>query len=509
MLNIKCQLEYRPALTRTARRFLPPLLALAFSRLVFVYSALSMGLEPFDARLWLRWDSFHYLSIARSGYFLPLTDDPGNAHWFPGYSWLLSACLFAFGGDQVRLSVIMSAGIAFAMLFLLWNFVIGPRMQANRLSLLFAASVFPGCVYYHAVFPIALLLTLALLTIFAARRGRWLWASVGGFCSAVTYPMGVIPPALAAFFTVLSRKHETLRRRLCKGAFVLFMGIFGLGVVVAVQWFETGYADAFFRADRLFHLRFAVPFAGFDRRIVEPLSKLAIILDRDLVALRAHNGSYVTLEREKQEPGMDSGMPTKCSVFRVVETETAGFSLKGCEGHIIARSSNDVPTVESTLASDRAEVFEVREPKNGKFVFQASSKEYLCADEIPGSSIRFCDEPSEFQLYTFFARVISAVSPLVALQTLVVIVYVVASLLTMLMQRQVRRDLPFLLLGSAFLVFQWCFDGHTSDYRWSALALPVVASNRDSWWGCNFLFLLIFTALAFPMGILFFSAVIL
>ena len=138
---------------------------------------------------WLRWDSFHYISIAthwyqatRCGHFVC-----GNSAWFPLYPVLIRIASFVTSIYWAPLFVSLSS---FILLSFIWC-----RLIQNRWSWLavgFAFFFLPSGIYLTAGFPISLALllqALVTLTLLEQRRfSPWLFAFLGG----LTYPSFVL-----------------------------------------------------------------------------------------------------------------------------------------------------------------------------------------------------------------------------------------------------------------------------------------------------------------------------
>ena len=88
-------------MNRNGRRLLAtlllPLSAYLLVRLFLFYPGELSGYDTLRPGSWARWDSGHYLSIARNGYELFTCDAIGysseewcgTAAWLPGYPWLI------------------------------------------------------------------------------------------------------------------------------------------------------------------------------------------------------------------------------------------------------------------------------------------------------------------------------------------------------------------------------------------------------------------------------------
>lgn len=190
--------QTRANVVRVATRLVPPLIVFAVARSVLALAAWGAGVKSTRASSWCRWDSGHYLSVAQNGYeffscarlagYNP-ADWCGNAAWLPGYPLLIRALSVA-DLTQEQSGVLISAGFTLAGLTLLWNAFLGPETSARGLLALLLAAVFPGHVYYAAVFPIAMCTFFSMLAIKLYDTKQFLLAGVAGGLAAFSYSTG-------------------------------------------------------------------------------------------------------------------------------------------------------------------------------------------------------------------------------------------------------------------------------------------------------------------------------
>src|SRR5262249_5974887 len=238
-----------PAL-RVSWSMRPPALVFCAARLLMAEAGRAVGVDPWTARSWVRFDSVHYLGIATTGYQYfscerlggPPWEPCGNAAWFPLYPWLLRPLLM-LGVAPETAGVWVSGLAATGMLVVLWNVFLRHRGLRGWLVLAMAA-VFPGAVYQHAIFPTSLtLLGLVLAAAFVA-RGRWALAGIAGAGIALSYVTGVlvsIPNAAAALL-----RTRTLRPALIAGG----LAASGFLLVLTLHQLLLGHWDAFYWVHR-------------------------------------------------------------------------------------------------------------------------------------------------------------------------------------------------------------------------------------------------------------------
>jgi hypothetical protein len=163
------------------------------------------GEEPplgFRAKLYAdafsRWDSEWYLLIAREGYDCagvfagnPRYEPDAAAGFFPLYPILVRA-VAQVTGNWVAAGVIVSNMFFLGALLLLAALVmIDHSRRAAILTVLFIA-LFPGGIFFGAVYAESVFLFLAVALFYCARR-KWWWAILPlGFLAALSRPMGAV-----------------------------------------------------------------------------------------------------------------------------------------------------------------------------------------------------------------------------------------------------------------------------------------------------------------------------
>lgn len=248
----------------------------------------NVGSSILESGVWSKWDSGHYEDIAAEGYHLELCGNPprlacGNVSWFPGYPLLGRAfgSLTGIGADERwrgSLRWISWASYGVALYLLAWLLELhdpGPN-RLTRFLLLLTGSVFPGAIYYPAVFPISLLLALVLGALVlvtkaeaeqGAARARYLrWIFALEFCAAVTYSVGWLLAVSIAASEVLS--HRKIPRTVYLH---LVAGACGVLAVLTLQWIETGHFFAFFYGQGNYPHGHDIPFMRLGREVLSVL----------------------------------------------------------------------------------------------------------------------------------------------------------------------------------------------------------------------------------------------
>lgn len=196
----------------------------------------------FNLESWSRWDSNVYRSIARAGYEFYPCDIPrdgtpiarqgrwcGNCPWFPGYPaliWLTTR----FKVGELAGAVLVSAIFCLLSLLVLWIELLGAERTCKNFLCLLFASLFPGSVFYHAVFPMSMATFFVLLSLYFARREQWTRCGIAALLSSFTYPSGAFLAAVFAIWFFYSFKSLPWRDKLWRTMTI------GAGTSIGVAW---------------------------------------------------------------------------------------------------------------------------------------------------------------------------------------------------------------------------------------------------------------------------------
>jgi hypothetical protein len=191
-----------------------------------------------------RADSFNYLSIASHGYILhrcPPACVPGvglpwsgNSGWFPLYPLLIAP--FSHVGLASTAGIVLAAVFQFAAISVLWFGFLIALPKSRSLPLLALTAVFPGSIYYAAIFPMSLFALLLLSgLVFIGRRNVGA-VSVIAFLAAATHPSGWAFAACAAW---------SFRSRLTSALLPCVSAAAAVASMVVAQWLMTGHWNAY------------------------------------------------------------------------------------------------------------------------------------------------------------------------------------------------------------------------------------------------------------------------
>lgn len=227
----------------------PPLVVWAAAATSVALVAVASGYPPFDSATWSRWDSWNYEQIASHGYYVAPCPPPrsdrwcGDAHWFPGYPWLLRS-LHQLGLPLRGTAVVASWLFTGATLVLLWNTFLARRRGVLVVGALLYAAWAPGQVYHYAIFPLSMLAFFMTAHIWFLYRGRYLAAGLAGAAAALSYPLGVLVIPVSAVW-LLTERADPLRERLRRVVVASGLPLCAVFVFVADQRLETGHWDAY------------------------------------------------------------------------------------------------------------------------------------------------------------------------------------------------------------------------------------------------------------------------
>lgn len=245
-----------------------PFAAFAFHWAWVWAAAISLDIPPFAPDTFVRWDSGQYLAIARSGYLAEVCrpgqglpgDVCGAGAWFPLYSWMMAA-LGMLGVELEPAGVLLSGAAFLTLLFRVWSRVLDRTRPARALLCLMLVALFPGAIYYDAVFPMSLtaLFSVELLIALQARAfGR---AALIAAPLAMSYSTAWIV-VFVCWLVELVRAEGGLAARLRHPAHLCAAsGALGVTVVFLVMGWQSGYYDFYIRAQQSYHYE-RVPFAA-------------------------------------------------------------------------------------------------------------------------------------------------------------------------------------------------------------------------------------------------------
>jgi hypothetical protein len=298
------------------------LLAFTGGRAVLWAAARRDRFDAWAPESWVRFDSEHYLEIARRGYAFARCGEGasygalewcGNTGWLPGYPLLIRA--LTFGGLSAPLAAMLIAAVAHLATLLLAARLVRELAWPRRLVLLLLVAAAPGQVYQHAVFPVSLFCLLALAAMDAAQHERWEPAALFGAAAAFSYSTGFLLAGVLALAVVARQglRAPALRRAAAVGGATLG----GFAAALALQWYAVGDPLAFFKVQ-----------AKYGHGLHSPLEPLLHALQ----AVRADAGDWIAWQtitvaalalalvamgavRLRRAPGLDLTLTAYAAVY--------------------------------------------------------------------------------------------------------------------------------------------------------------------------------------------------
>jgi hypothetical protein len=247
----------------------PPFAAFVAGWILIASRAPKGWTSVFDPATFNHWDADKYLSIAEHGYrasaqcrTTPAFPNCGNVTWFPGYPGVVRVVASTRVGYPAA-ALIIAWSCWYLTLLMVW--ILSTDLStdlstererrggtARRVACLALAAVFPGQVYFAALFPISMLTFALLLCIWLATR-----TSLATRATAVrTGVLGVIaglayPLALAAAPALVLGAFVTRSRR---ARITMFTGaaavVAGFGLVLAYAQLRIGMWNAYFITEK-------------------------------------------------------------------------------------------------------------------------------------------------------------------------------------------------------------------------------------------------------------------
>lgn len=180
-----------------------------------------------------RYDGAHYLRILHHGYWSPRPALPSHA-FFPGLSWLATPFYWLTGSDAAVV-VVVTTGTGLAAFVAVWGVARAWRDEAVARRAVVLLALFPSSAFLWAFYSEAAFIALGAGAVWADRRGRrWVAAAcLAGV--ATTRSIGILV-AVALVVVAVGRD----RRVTGRDAGYLAAGAAGLGVVVAMMWWQVG-----------------------------------------------------------------------------------------------------------------------------------------------------------------------------------------------------------------------------------------------------------------------------
>jgi hypothetical protein len=191
------------------------------------------------------------------------SDFCGTAGWFPGYPFASRAV--AKLGFDINIAMLIVSRVFLALLLaLLWFGFLQKKPFKEAVAPLALACVFPGSVYYLALFPMAMAVFFLLLMLWGIDRNIAVVTAIGSLGAAFTYPVAALAGLVASTSIVL---HPQRRAAIRTALGAAGGSLVGLGSFFAILQFRTGHWDAYFRAQAGYHHKLSFPLVNIYERV--------------------------------------------------------------------------------------------------------------------------------------------------------------------------------------------------------------------------------------------------
>ncbi|HEY0080562.1 MAG TPA: mannosyltransferase family protein [Pyrinomonadaceae bacterium] len=210
--------------------------------------------------IWNRWDTPHYLDIARDGY-LTTGDQRLWIVFYPLYPWLVRVFSWLTAGDYLVAALLVSGVSSVAAALLLQRLALFDETEGVARRAVWFMLIFPTSYFLHIGYTESLFLALCLGSFVAARKERWLAAGLLGALAGLARVNGLLLiPALAAEAFMQWRSND---RRFNPQWLWIGLTSLGLACYLLLNKYVTGDAFAFQKILREhWHKKLSWPWLG-------------------------------------------------------------------------------------------------------------------------------------------------------------------------------------------------------------------------------------------------------
>lgn len=188
----------------------------------------------------IKWDSHHYIGIARYGY--RNEGDPRfHIVFYPLYPLLVKGFSYLFGGNITAAAFIQPnifMALSIAVMYKLLRIDFSERTTKTAILLLIFN---PFSFFFSLPFTEATFLFLSLLFMLMLKKEKWLIAGICGFFAALTKNFGLILiiPYGVWLITVACKRHFNFKQFICR-LLPAFLILVGFGVYLLINKLVTG-----------------------------------------------------------------------------------------------------------------------------------------------------------------------------------------------------------------------------------------------------------------------------
>ena len=188
--------------------------------------------------IWNRWDTVHYLNIAKDGYSSSPTDNKNILIvFFPLYPLLIKSIYYITGSYLVSAILISNAAYILACLFL-YKIISLDYFDKDSTRAVIYFSIFPTAYFLHAGYTESLYLFLTIASFYYARKENWMLSGIFAMLSILTRITGILLiPAL--FLEYMYQKNYKINK-ISKSIFWFLLPIFGLFIYIIINFITYG-----------------------------------------------------------------------------------------------------------------------------------------------------------------------------------------------------------------------------------------------------------------------------
>lgn len=213
--------------------------------------------------IWNRWDALNYQKLAQFGYGATGELQPLLV-FYPLFPWSVRLLTFVTRDYLISAFIVSTIASLVAAIVLLRLVEIDHSKHLAQRTVWFLF-IFPTSYFLHIGYTESLFLMLALSSIYAARRERWLMAGIFGALTSLTRPTGVI---LIPVLIVEAAHQYRITRRWRRQWLYIALAAVGFGGYLLLNKYVTGNAFAFVSfQQQFFGKSLASPLTGIDNAL--------------------------------------------------------------------------------------------------------------------------------------------------------------------------------------------------------------------------------------------------
>lgn len=187
---------------------------------------------------WERFDALWFLRIATGGY----VDGDGSAVFFPLFPLLIRGLSPFVGGHPLAAGFLVSHAAAFGSMVALYFLTAGEFDERTARRTVLYLALFPTSFFLLAPYSESLFLLLVLVSLWAARRGRWWVAGLAGAGASATRNLGILLVVPLAVEAIHQWRERRDRRALVVG--LLWSAVAAGGAVAYLAYWQASAGDA-------------------------------------------------------------------------------------------------------------------------------------------------------------------------------------------------------------------------------------------------------------------------